>query len=226
MDKSTFEANGYAIIDGAVELGLLEVVRVSTNTINRTRRRGGVRNPLSTVGGARAIAAWDGVIDIAAFVLGNRAKVVRAILFDKTPGANWHLGWHQDVTIAVERRIETPGFGPWSVKAGVVHVRPPAEVLEQMVTLRVHIDDCPLENGPLMVLPGSHRHGYLAGDQKAAMARDLDAVSCVGKAGSVVVLRPLLLHASGRSEGNLHRRVLHLEFAAEELAGGISWVRA
>lgn len=56
---------------------------------------------------------------LAAELLGPGARAVRALAFDKRPDANWAVGWHQDRTIAVRVRIETPGFGPWSVKGGV-----------------------------------------------------------------------------------------------------------
>src|SRR5262245_7189469 len=82
-------------------------------------------------------------------ILGPGAFVVRGLFFDKTPRANWKVSWHQDLTIAVRVRIEAPGFGPWSLKAGVVHVQPPAEILERMATVRLHLDDCSESNGPL-----------------------------------------------------------------------------
>jgi hypothetical protein len=84
--------------------------------------------------------------------LGPNAFAVRGLFFDKLPGANWQVGWHQDLSIAVAERVETPGFSGWSVKKGVVHVQPPAFVLEQMLSVRVHLDDCGAENGPLRVV--------------------------------------------------------------------------
>ena len=89
---------------------------------------------------------------------------VRAILFDKTPSANWKVVWHQDLTIAVRERGVVSGFGPWSEKEGVVHVQPPIELLERMLAVRVHLDDCGADNGPVRVLPASHRVGRLSGE--------------------------------------------------------------
>lgn len=73
-------------------------------------------------------------------------------MFDKASDANWNLAWHQDVTIAVQRQMDVPGFGPWSVKDGIVHVQPPEEVLNAMVAIRVHLDPCGADNGPLRVI--------------------------------------------------------------------------
>lgn len=48
-------------------------------------------------------------------ILGPNFFPVRGILFDKIPGANLKVPWHQDVTIAVQEKIEAEGFGPWSM---------------------------------------------------------------------------------------------------------------
>ena len=108
------------------------------------------------------------MLEIVRAILGPGAFVVRGLFFDKTLEANWNLPWHQDLTIAVQEREHVPGFGPWTVKAGIPHVHAPSELLERMVTIRLHLDDCDLENGPMRVLPGSHLAGKL---DAAAIAR-------------------------------------------------------
>jgi ectoine hydroxylase-related dioxygenase (phytanoyl-CoA dioxygenase family) len=128
--------------------------------------------------------------------------------------------WHQDLTIAVQERLEVPGYGPWTVKAGVAHVQPPVAVLERMVAVRLHLDDCGAENGPVRVLRGSHRLGRMAA---APMDAGEEVVCTVGR-GGVVLMRPLLWHASSPAVSVAHRRVIHVEFAAAELAGGLRWV--
>ncbi|HEV8390676.1 MAG TPA: phytanoyl-CoA dioxygenase, partial [Dongiaceae bacterium] len=86
--------------------------------------------------------------------MGAAARPVRAVLFDKNADANWSAGWHQDRTIAVRARLETEGYGPWSVKGGAVHVEPPFDILRGMVTMRAHLDDCDEDNAPLLIAPG------------------------------------------------------------------------
>ena len=155
--------------------------------------------------------------------LGRPGFVTRAILFDKSPAANWALGFHQDVVIATEARHEVPGFGPWSVKAGIPHVRPPSEVLAGMLTVRIHLDPCPRDNGPLTVIPGSHDRGFL--DDSAV--QDLIArgphVDCPVGAGDAVLMRPLLLHGSRKADKPRARRVIHLEFACDPLPPPLRW---
>jgi ectoine hydroxylase-related dioxygenase (phytanoyl-CoA dioxygenase family) len=126
------------------------------------------------------------------------------------------------VTIAVRRKLDVPGFSAWSVKEGVTHVQPPTEIMERMITIRVHIDDCLEDNGPLQVLPGSHCHGRLS-DAEIAKWSHSPGVTCPTPRGSALVMRPLLLHRSSPAKVPSHRRVLHLEFAGENLPGGLEW---
>ncbi|HXI53928.1 MAG TPA: phytanoyl-CoA dioxygenase family protein [Candidatus Saccharimonadales bacterium] len=127
------------------------------------------------------------------------------------------------LSIAVAERREAPGFRGWSVKQGVLHVQPPADILERMLTLRLHLDDCGPHNGPLRVLGGSHRHGRLSDEAIETLCRKGAEVACLVRAGGVLLMRPLLLHASSRAERPGRRRVLHLEYAASPLPHGLRW---
>lgn len=155
--------------------------------------------------------------------LSGEPRAVRGIFFDKSPAVNWNVAWHQDLTIAVREKRDVTGFGPWSVKAGVTHVQPPVGLLEQMITVRIHLDDADESNGALRVIPGSHSHGRL---DSAAIERIRSASPefvCVAAAGDALLMRPLLLHASGRSTSTRHRRIIHIEYAGFSLPGGLEW---
>ncbi len=167
------------------------------------------------------LASSSMAYEVAHAVLGPAARLVRAIFFDKVPGANWSVPWHQDLTIAVAEKVEFEGYGPWSQKDGVTHVQPPAEILENMVTVRIHLDSCGVENGPVRVKPGSHLHGRIS--ETMVSKWEGEEVACVGKAGSALVMRPLILHASSPSSNPAHRRVLHLEYAGVELPSPLRW---
>lgn len=160
---------------------------------------------------------------IARQVLGGGAQPVRGIFFDKVPSANWKVPWHQDLTIAVRERHDIAGFGPWSVKDGVPHVQPPPQVLAEMLTLRLHLDACPRDNGPLRVLPGSHLSGRLDSSAIAQWRQQADESVCEVERGGILLMKPLLLHASSASESPSHRRVLHIEWAARELPAPLRW---
>lgn len=156
--------------------------------------------------------------------LGARTRPVRAILFDKSPQTNWGLGWHQDRTIAVRARHEVPGFGAWTMKRGMQHVAPPIELLERMLTIRIHLDDVPEDNSPLLIAPGSHRLGRIAEDRIDAVVKDRGVRGCLAAAGDVWLYATPILHASEASRRSGHRRVLQVDYAAETLPGGLEWL--
>lgn len=148
---------------------------------------------------------------------------VRALLFDKTRRTNWSLGWHQDRTIAVRSRIDSPGFGPWTVKAGIQHVEPPFDIIGRMITLRVHLDPVPDDNAPLLVAPSSHRLGRIAESDIAATIERCGAMTCLADSGDVWVYATAILHASAAAEMPARRRVLQVDYSADELPAGLDW---
>jgi hypothetical protein len=189
-------------------------------------RRGGVRDAFRLVPAIRELAISPPLWGLATMILGPGCAAVRAIIFDKTPGANWKVSWHQDLTIAVRRRVDAPGFGPWSLKAGIVHVQPPALVLERMLTLRLHLDPCMADNGPVRVLPGSHRAGHLREEEIERWRTQQSSHTCLAQRGEVLAMRPLLLHASSPAQSPAHRRVVHIEYAGAVLGHGLEWFEA
>jgi len=148
---------------------------------------------------------------------------VRALLFDKTPQANWNVIWHQDLSIPVVERIEAAGFTGWSLKESVWHVHPPTEILDRMITVRLHLDDCGPGHGPLRVIPGSHRAGRLNSEAIAEWRARTPAQEILCRAGDALLMRPLLLHASSKAIRPSRRRVLHIEYAVEALPHGLTW---
>jgi ectoine hydroxylase-related dioxygenase (phytanoyl-CoA dioxygenase family) len=184
--------------------------------------RGGARNLLAHAA-IRALSTSPAVRSLASAVLGDACFAVRALLFDKTPAANWKVVWHQDLSIATRRRVDLPGFGPWTEKAGVVHVQPPVVVLEQMLAVRIHLDDCGPDNGPVLVIDGSHRHGRLSATQIDMLRRSEVERDCLAEQGGILAFRPLILHASAPARTPAHRRVIHIEYAARELPTPLEW---
>ncbi|MBX3444994.1 MAG: phytanoyl-CoA dioxygenase family protein [Planctomyces sp.] len=220
--------DGFAVIEGVLGNDEVSTLRQAVETLGEREevlRRGsiyGVRNLLEVLPAAAEVAAHPALRSLVRPVLGDGCFAVRGTLFDKNAGANWSLFWHQDSIITVREKRETPGFSKWSQKAGVWHVEPPHEVFEQMLTLRLHLDDCGPDNGPLRVLGGSHRCGWVD-DEIEDWKRSTRETVCTAAAGGVVVMRPLLLHASSASASPSHRRVLHIEYAATDLAGELEW---
>jgi ectoine hydroxylase-related dioxygenase (phytanoyl-CoA dioxygenase family) len=145
--------------------------------------------------------------------LGGAAIPFRATLFDKSAASNWLVIWHQDTALPLRARLDRPGWGPWSSKAGVLHAHAPGDVLAQVVALRLHLDDSTEDNGPLRVLPATHAMGVLDHVAVRHLARTRGALPCLVGRGGVVTMRPLLVHASSRSLSGRRRWVLHVEYA-------------
>jgi ectoine hydroxylase-related dioxygenase (phytanoyl-CoA dioxygenase family) len=189
-----------------------------------TDGRGGARNLLD-LPEIEALARSVHIRPLAIAVLGADCFAVRALLFDKTPDANWKVIWHQDLSIATTARADVAGYGPWTEKAGVPHVQPPASVLANMLAIRVHLDPCGVANGPVRVLDRSHRLGRLSSDAISTLRQNQPEIDCVVEQGGILSFRPLTLHASAPSTVPSHRRVIHIEFAAGELAPPLDWHR-
>jgi hypothetical protein len=229
----TIERDGFAIVPDVVArevvdgvIAALGALAPSAATLERNGRMYAMRDLLRQVPQLRALAGSEPLRALVGAVLGPAAFVVRGLLFDKTPEANWPVPWHQDLTIAVKARVDEPGYGPWTIKGGVPHVRPPVAVLQGMLTLRVHLDDCDALRGPLRVVPGSHAHGRLEAGAIRRWLETVRPVSCHVPRGGVLVMRPLILHASSPAADPRRRRVLHLEYAAEHLPGNVGWYEA
>ena len=161
---------------------------------------------------------------LAAAQLGADARPVRALVLNKTAAGNWSLGWHQDRTIAVRTRVETPGYSRWTTKNGIQHVEPPFELLETMITLRIHLDPVDAGNAPLLVAPGSHRLGRIAEADIEAVVSRCGSRACFAARGDVWLYATPILHASSVAVRPTGRRVLQVDFSGDALPPPLSWL--
>ena len=214
------DTSGFAIVPSVLEPVELEILDRALPAPGQ--HDAGLRNLLDLPGIAE-LAASPKVRSLVDPLLGPDAFPVRGILFDKTPVANWKVSWHQDLSIAVAQRCDAPGYGPWSEKSGVPHVQPPVGVLERMLAVRIHLDESGSDNGPLRVLPGSHRAGKLRDAEIPSWRSRTAEQVCLVPRGGVLLMRPLLIHASSPARKPIHRRVIHVEYAACRLASGLEW---
>lgn len=163
------------------------------------------------------------IAGLVAQLAGRSMRPVRAIAFDKSPDANWALGWHQDRTINLAARVEVAGFGPWTIKQGSPHVEPPFAVIAAMLTLRIHLDPVTPDNAPLEIALGSHRRGYITEPNVAAVVAQSAVAACLAQPGDVWAYATPILHASQRSRQPARRRVLQIDFSAAELPAPLEW---
>lgn len=182
-------------------------------------------------GGTRCLLAQPWCADLAAHLralpalapLLADALAVQCTYFEKSADRNWLVPLHQDLSIPVAARVDAPALRGWSVKEGTLFVQPPAALLEQLVAVRVHLDPCGGDDGPLLVVPGSHRAGVLSQNAAAAARAATPPLACLSASGGVLLMRPLLLHASSKGRGHSRRRVLHFVFGPRALPHGLAW---
>ena len=215
------EQDGFAIVSRAIEVDEQRELLFTIGPVSGAGRRG-----LLALPAVAKLARSTRLLDLLRPHLPSEPFPVRAIYFDKSPDTNWLVPWHQDLTLALRTRAEVPGFGPWSTKDGIPHVQPPVELLQQMMTVRLHLDDTDESNGALRVLPGSHRLGRLSSERIQELRGQQPDFLCAASAGDALLMRPLLLHASSRSTSTRHRRVLHIEYAAFTLPNELEWNEA
>jgi hypothetical protein len=203
-------------------LNTIEATETASPNFRRSQDVFAIRNLLREIPALREQLLTPAVRQLLAVLFPDATPhLTKAIYFDKPAGSNWLVAWHQDVMIAVNRRLNLPGYGPWTSKQGEVTVLPPRQVLESIITVRLHLDECDETNGALRVVPASHQHGVIPNREHSTYTPQ--AVTCPVPAGGVMLMQPLTLHASNRSTSNYPRRVIHLEFSAIELPDGLEW---
>ncbi|HEY9679107.1 MAG TPA: phytanoyl-CoA dioxygenase family protein [Drouetiella sp.] len=224
--KNILDLDGSATIHSVVDGAQIEHLKAEIESLRKLASNAGLRNLLSDSDEVRNFASHGVMHQIASQLLAGSPLPVRAIFFDKTPESNWYVTWHQDLTIPVREKVELDGFGSWSVKNGVPHCQPPTAVLEAMVALRLHLDDCGESNGPIKFITGSHRFGILNQDDIARLRDQNNPEIGLAKTGDVIAMKPLVLHSSSVAESAEHRRVLHLEYALYDLPSPLEWGQA
>ncbi len=220
---ANFENAGYEIVADLISPAKAQALLADLTTQNLKPLSGGIRRIDRLVPQVAELAQSPRLLAVAQQYLPGSPELVRAIYFDKSSGNNWYVTWHQDRTVSVSSRFEAEGWRPWSVKSGAWHVQPPLEVLQNMVTIRVHLDPAAPANGCLKVIPGSHNIGLLPADKVQDHVDRARVVYCESPIGGAVIMRPHILHSSEKSSNSAPRRILHLEYSSYRLPDGISW---
>ncbi len=219
----TFQKDGYEILNDVIPDDEINRVKQEISTLSATSNRGGIRNAEKLFPSIKSFVHSQQLFELANTYLSGAASIVRVILFDKNPENNWLVTWHQDKTVAVSQPFEMEGWGPWSIKDHTHHVQPPESALNQMVTFRIHLDPTDENNGCLKVIPGSHQFGVLPQKMIGNLCKDQKPISCSAREGSILVMRPHLVHASSKATIPGNRRILHVEYSDYRLPPGVSW---
>lgn len=220
--KQSFEEQGFAILPERLKTPEVSNLLLNLAQVPRQRGKAGVRH-LMGHSVISSLVKEPRFLNFVQEILGPEAFPFRATLFDKSSERNWLIAWHQDTALPLLRQQEMAGWGPWSVKDGVIYAHAPASALSQVVALRIHLDESTTQNGPLRVLPGTHTLGVLADEVVHELSTRLREATCTAASGEILAMRPLLIHASSKSQTEEPRRVLHIQYAAKlVLNGGMS----
>lgn len=231
VHQQQIEEQGFTIIPdvyNAVEvnaiLNVIDTADQSNATFRKTADLFAIRQFLKEVPAVLPLVLTERLNLLIQSLFGAGYFVVKSIYFDKPEQSNWFVAYHQDLTISVDKKTEAPGFGPWTVKHNQFAVQPPLEILEHNFTIRIHLDDTDKNNGALKVVPGSHVKGIYR-PETIDWSAETEAICEVPK-GGIMIMRPLLLHASGRTTNQARRRVIHIEFSNTMLPLGLNWSEA
>ncbi len=221
--RSEYENNGYFMVKNVINGDEVKSLINSLNVFEKDINHYGIRNLMNKLPCIREQALSDPLLSIAKEILGDKAKPIRAVFFDKLPDANWNVAWHQDTSIAVNTKADIAGFTAWREKQGVMHVEPPEEYLSNILTLRVHLDPANTETGVLRIIPETHKDGRVRSKNILEIIKKSDVMECTANAGDVLLMNPLLFHSSRKTTKPKHRRVIHLEYSAMSLPKLLEW---
>ena len=211
-----FEHDGFVWLRNALSPAQIDALLQASTLNDRPGGRAGADSPLFQLveGGPTSAAIREIWPDMVA---------VRLVSFDKNPQTNWGVPWHQDRIIAVQERHDLPEFVAWTRKSSAWHCEPPTDLLQEMLFVRVHLDDNTAENGAMQFAPGSHRLGKVPTETAGQVARKFKTETSQAKAGDILVLKMLTLHRSRPAPTADHRRVLRVDFAPCPLPLPLCW---
>jgi ectoine hydroxylase-related dioxygenase (phytanoyl-CoA dioxygenase family) len=226
--KEEISSKGFAVINNVftseeINSIILEISRVDSSlpSVRKTNDLFAIRRFFKVVPSSRKLIFNNRLSSLLSPIFGDDYFLVKAIYFDKPVHSNWFVAYHQDLTISVDKRLEMEGYGPWTLKQDQFAVQPPLDILENNFTIRIHLDDTNENNGALKVIPGSHRKGIYR-PEMIDWTKETESIVNVER-GGIMIMKPLLLHASNRNSNHLKRRVIHMEFSNRSLVENLNW---
>ncbi|MDB5209037.1 MAG: phytanoyl-CoA dioxygenase [Flavisolibacter sp.] len=230
IDKIKFQvaAEGYAILENIYTssevdklLSIISQAGSSKSTFRKTTDLFAIRQFLKEIPEATPVIFNENLSSIISNIFGEDYFVVKSIYFDKPAASNWFVAYHQDLTISLDKKTNTEGFSAWTTKQNQYAVQPPLSMLEKNFTVRIHLDDTTENNGALKVIPASHLKG-IQRSETIDLTIEKEVSCCVSR-GGIMIMKPLLFHASGRTINNQQRRVVHIEFSNQLLPKPLQW---
>ena len=222
------EKNGFSILENIYTeeetdkiISIIENTNTDADTFRKSSNLFAIRQFLKEIPESLPYIMNNNLKTIVTELFGDNYFAIKSIYFDKPGESNWFVAYHQDLTISVDRKQGTIGFGPWTIKQNQFAVQPPLEILENIFTIRIHLDETNENNGALKVVPGSHNK-QIYRPETIDWSTETE-VNCNVTQGGIMIMKPLLLHSSGRTINNARRRVIHIEFSNKSLPNNLQW---
>lgn len=223
IDKYGFSVINTVFSDDEVEeiINVLSSIDTSRENFRKSEDLFAIRQFLKEIPGIKELIFTENLKKVIREIFGEKYFVVKSIYFDKPETSNWYVAYHQDLTISVDKKMELQGFGPWTTKQNQFAVQPPMDILENIYTIRIHLDDTDENNGALKVIPESHSKGIYR-PETIDWKVETENICNVRK-GGIMLMKPLTLHGSNRTTNGKKRRVIHIEFSDMELPEALKW---
>lgn len=226
--KNSIQENGFTVINNVFseeeikKIGeIIQNIDTSKETFRKSDDLFAIRQFLKEIPQVRELVFNENIKNIITEIFGEKYFVVKSIYFDKPEKSNWYVAYHQDLTISVDKKTDLQGFGPWTTKQNQFAVQPPIDILENIFTIRIHLDDTDEYNGALKVIPTSHAKGIYR-PETIDWSVETETICRVHK-GGIMLMKPLLLHGSNRTTNGKKRRVIHIEFSDRQLPEELKW---
>lgn len=224
--KSIIETEGFAVIENIYShtevekiLELIDAVDTSKETFRKSKDLFAIRQFLKEIPQVKTLVFNKKLQNVIINLFGDDFFVVKSIYFDKPAKSNWYVPYHQDLTISVDKKVaDLESYTSWTTKQNQFAVQPPIQILENIFTVRIHLDETNENNGALKVLPKSHLNGVCS-----ERNLEIEETFCNVNLGGIMIMKPLLFHSSERTTNKKNRRVIHIEFCNQQLDKSLQW---
>ena len=228
-NKIELEENGYSVLADLYSeneiseiLACIENAEQDGNSFMKTKDLFAIRQLIKNVPELSNLLFNRKLTDLISELYESEYFLTKAIYFDKPSESNWFVAYHQDLSISVDKKANLENYVNWTFKKGQHGVQPPIEILQDTITIRIHLDKTDKNNGALKVIPKSHLNGIVRADSKDWSLEN--EFICKVEKGGAMLMKPLTLHASNRTTNGKKRRVIHLEFNKHNLTEPLAWL--
>ena len=228
-NKTELEENGFSVLTDLYSeneisqiLACIENAEQDGNSFMKTKDLFAIRQLIKNLPELTDLLFNKKLTELISALSESEYFLTKAIYFDKPSESNWFVAYHQDLSISVDKKADLENYMNWTFKKGQHGVQPPIEILQDTITIRIHLDKTDKDNGALKVIPKSHLNGIIRADSKNWNVDN--QFICEVEKGGAMLMKPLTLHASSRTTNGKQRRVIHLEFNKHNLTEPLNWL--